>query len=118
MNTIKTNDRFDRLTNLNISTHYRDREFYLLPCSVLAAFAYWVTAQNPNKYFISIIPSLNALEKHVLSFFKNAQIPEKFTYDRLQEVINDNAFESIEPIMELNRLKPNFIDLGALARNV
>ena len=30
INEIETNDRFDRLTNLDISTHYRDREYWFM----------------------------------------------------------------------------------------
>ena len=59
MNTeIKANDRFDRLCNLDISTHYRDIKFYVSSSYLLAAFAYWVVAQNPNKELIT-----NAIEE-------------------------------------------------------
>ena len=59
-----------------------------------------------------------AFEKHVLSFFDNPNIPQKFTYNDLKEIVNENVFENIPEILALNNLKPSFIDLYALARNV
>lgn len=118
MNTIKTNSRFDRLTNLDISTHYRNIEFYAFPHDFLAAFAYWVVLQNLNRTPINLAPALLGFKDYLAKFFTSGVVPEKFTYGRLQEVINDDVFESINPILDLNKLKPDFIDLGALARNV
>ena len=115
---IKTNDRFDRLCNNDISAHYRDIEFWALPSEFLAAFAYWVVAQNPNKKLIGLNPSLVAFNHHILLSFKNPAIPEKFTFKSLGNIVNDTIFEKIPEILELNKLEPDFIDLGALARNV
>jgi len=117
-NIIKTNDRFDRLTNLDISTHYRDIRFYALPSQFLGAFAYWVTAQNPNETLIDILPSLEAFKRHILNSFENPVIPEKFSFGGLRQLINAEVFESIPEILALNKLKPDFIDLYALARNI
>jgi hypothetical protein len=118
MNEIKTNDRFDRLTNLDISTQHRDIEFYALPSEFSAAFAYWVIVQNPNRALIDIRLALTAFNHHVLTFFEKPTIPEQFDFARLQGVINEDAFASIPDILALNELKPDFIDLGALARNI
>ena len=118
MNEIKTNDRFDRLTNLDISTHYSGLEFWALPSEFLGAFAYWVTAQNPNKQLIDIRLSLSAFDAYIRSFFDNPQIPEMFDYEKLESVINEDALASIPDILELNKLEPDFIGLGALARNM
>lgn len=115
---VETNRRFDKLTNSDIRTHYRNIEVYLLPSDFLAAFAYWAVAQNPNRKFINIVPSLRALEKHIRVHFKDFRVPEKFTYDSLREIVNENMFESIPEILDLNKSKPGFIDIGALARNV
>ena len=106
------------LTNRDISEKYRAIEMWLLPSDFLGAFAYWVTAQNPNKAVLEVKPSLVAFKDHILSAFKNNLLPEKFTYDRLQEYINDKAFERIPAILALNEMKPDYIGLGALARNV
>jgi hypothetical protein len=118
MGEIKTNNRFDSLTNLDISTHYRNIEFWVMLSSFQAAFTYWVVAQNPNKELIDIRPSLRAFRDHIATIFDDPRLPEQFTYEQLQEVINEEALGSIPEILELNKLKPDFIDLGALARNV
>ena len=118
MQEIKTNDRFDRLCNLDISTHYRDIEIYLMPSSFLGAFAYWVVSQNPNDELIDIGPALSAFKDYVFSQFVNPKIPERFTYKLLSDLISDDVFEEIPEILALNELKPDFICIGALARNV
>lgn len=110
--------RFDKLTNNDISVHYRDQEFWLFPNSFLSAFAYWVNSQNPNVHFIDLMPPLKAYNIHVCKFFENVNIPEKFTYGRIGEVVNEDVFEKIPEILALNEMEPDFIDLGALARNV
>ena len=134
MNEIKTNDRFDRLTNLDISTHYREREFWVMRSSVLAAFSYWVVAQSPYET-PDITSPLKAFAKHVEEIIPQKEMPEKFTYESLSKTIHEDIFESIPEIEILNHPdissgpgyqdrhnnpKPeyDFIDLGALARNV
>lgn len=118
MEIIKTNGRFDKLTNLDIWTHYRNETFCLLPSDFTGAFAYWVTAQNPNDELIDIIPSLTAFKRHVLTYFVNPNVPELFTVERLSGMINEDVFSLIPEIAALNVLEPDFIDLCALARNV
>jgi len=109
----------ERLTNLAISQNYQDKEIWCLPSEILGAFAYWVTAQNPNVNLIDIRSALRAFREHIVSgYFENAQIPEMFTPERLRLAINEKAFVDIPEILELNQMKPDFIDLGALARNV
>lgn len=133
MNKIETNDRFDKLTNLDISTHYRDREYWFMRSDFMGAFAYWVVVQSPYDapYFTQ---ALKAFEKYVSSHIEDG-IPKQFTYDELDEFINEDIFEAIPEINLLNRplissgqaydnrhnkSHPNFdfIDLGALARNI
>lgn len=116
--TIETNDRFDKLTNLDISTHYRDNEFYLFPHSFLSAFAYWVTAQNPNEGLLDLRPALIAYEKHLLLAFDNPRMPQKFRWEEVKALVNADLFEEIPEINVLNIMTPDFIDLDALARNV
>ena len=118
MNEIKTNDRFDKLTNLDIAAHYRDIDLWLFPCSFLSAMAYCITRQNPNKELIDMLSALKAFEKHVLTFFKNPDVPEEFTFEGVKTIVSDVNFESIPEILELNNLEPDFICLGALSRNV
>jgi len=124
---MKTNERFDRLTNLDISTHYRDTEFWLMRGDFLSAFAYWVINQSPYKT-PDISSPLSAFDGYLAFIFPD-DLPKKFTYDEVKKVINEEAFEAIPAIEELNHPKKeggikqsdpdtDFIDLGALARNV
>lgn len=133
---IKTNDRFDRLCNLDISTHYMDKEYYLFKSSLLSAFAYCVVNQSPYDT-PDINDSLKAFDKYISEYFIGDVMPVKITYHRLREIIDEDAFEDIPEIEKLNHAKieqPGFIasssryhttkpdydyiDLGALARNV
>lgn len=131
---ITTNERFDKLTNLSISTHYKDREFWFMRSDCLGAFAYWVVAQSPYDA-PDITPALEAFSGYVGGKIAN-DIPVKFTYSELKDFINEDVFESIPEIEKLNHRKngrdgmgfcsrydkpapdDDFIDLGALARNV
>ncbi len=134
MTTIKTNDRFDTLTNLDISTHYRDREYWFSLSSLTGAFAYWAVAQSPYDTPDISIP-LCAFSSYIKKYFKNAELPEEFAYASLGKIINEDAFEGIPEIEQLNHCRISsgsgydnrynnphpdydFIDLGALARNV
>jgi len=127
-------ERFDKLTNLDISTHYKDKEFYFIRSDFMGAFAYWVVSQSPYDA-PDINEALTAFSKHV-----NERIPEdtpvKFTLDEVKEFINEDVFENIPAIEKLNHRKngregmgfcsrydkphpdDDFIDLGALARNI
>ena len=133
---IKTNDRFDKLTNLDISTHYRDREYYFFKSDFLGAFAYWAIKQSP--YDIpEIIPALKAFGMYIEEHIDNGNLPEKFNYNQLSGLLTEDRFVSIPEIEKLNHPKIDrgqkfnfcsrdskpmpdydFIDLGALARNI
>ena len=135
MNKIITNDKFDRLTNLDISTYYRNEEFYIMKDSFTGAFAYWLVSQSPYDAPDITLP-LTAFNDYIDSKFPRIdKIPEKFTFDNLQSIINTDVFESIPEIEQLNHCKIgscegfenryerphpdyDFIDLGALSRNV
>ncbi len=124
-----------KLTNLDISTHYRDGEYYFMRSDFLGAFAYWVVSQSPYDT-PDITEPLNAFGKFIAERIKD-DIPEKFTYDELSKFINEDIFEAIPEIEKLNhakielkgfmatssryhKTKPDYdyIDLGALARNI
>ncbi len=107
-----------KLTNRDISENYKDIVLWLFPSDLLGAFAYSVIAQNPNENLLDIKPALVAFNDHIMPAFKNTKIPEQFSYDRVKEYVNDKVFEGIPDILALNKLKPDYIDLGALARNV
>ena len=133
--TSKTNERFDKLTNLDISTHYRDREYYFMRSDFLGAFAYWVVAQSPYDA-PDISKPLEAFCRYI-SIKIEDDVPFKFTYDELQDMISEDVFEAIPEIERLNhakieiagfmasssryhKTKPDYdyIDLGALAHNI
>jgi len=135
IDTITINDRFDKLTNLDISTHYRDRKYYFMKSDFLAAFAYWVVAQSPYAA-PDITAALKAFNEYVEIRIGDDCV-EEFTYDELKGFINEDVFESIPEIEKLNhakieqggfiasssryhKTKPDYdyIDLGALARNI
>ena len=132
---LETNDRFDKLTNRDIATHYRNKESYFMRSNFLGAFAYWIVAQSPYDT-PDITEPLKAFGKYIAK-----KIPEgaavKFTYTELSEFITDDIFASIPEIEKLNHAKIeiegftascsryhttkpdyDYIDLGALARNI
>lgn len=115
---IETNERFDKLTNRDISIYYIDKSFWLSLSTIQAAMCFWVVAQNPNKKLIEINPALRAFTEYISTFFDNTTLPEKFTYKRLSDAITEDTLGNIPEILEFNKLKPDFIDLGALARNI
>ena len=106
-----------KLTNRDISQNYRDVKLWLMPSDFLGAFAYWVTALTNNDTY-KVDAALNAFKDHVNSFFDNVLMPQQFTYKQTQEVVNEEVFKNIPEIMQLNKMKPDFIDLSALERNV
>jgi hypothetical protein len=133
--TIKTNDRFDRLTNLDISTHHREGTRWLMKSDFLGAFAYWVVAQSPYDA-PDITPALTAWNEHLNTIFPDSDMPKEFSYDELRATVTEDVFEAIPEIEILNHRKngrdgmgfcsrydkpspdDDFIDLGALANNV
>ena len=71
-----------------------------------------------NKTFILEKP-LNAYTKHLQQkYFKTKDTVREFTYDRLEAFISEDIFIAIPEVMALNEMQPDFIDLGALARNM
>lgn len=123
-----------KLTNLDISTHYQGESFCFMKSNVVAAFAYWVVAQSPYQT-PDIDEALKAFEIHLREPFPRAEMPETFSYEGLKTWINEDNFASIPEILALNVPKINagagyenrhsephpdydFIDLGALARNI
>ena len=132
---IETNNRFDQLTNLDISTHYRDGEYWFMRSRFNGAFAYWCVSQSPYDA-PEITPALRAWDVYVQTKIPDAQMPVKFTYEELSEFVTEDALESIPEIEALAHSKNDrngvegptqdipstpdndFIDLGALARNI
>ncbi len=133
---IKTNPRFDKLTNRDISTNYREGEYWFMRSNFMGAFAYWVVSQSPY-HAPDISAALTAFGEYVDDRVKKG-MPEKFTYDELSSFISEEKLEAIPEIEALNhpkisteagymnrhkrtgRMDPDydFIGLSALARNV
>ena len=112
---------------------HRDGEYWFMRSDFLGAFAYWVVAQSPYDT-PDILSPLQAFGAYVSERVADG-MPKKFTYDELSDFISDKVFESIPEIEALNHSKVSsgpgyenrhtkmhpdydFIDLGALARNV
>jgi len=137
MSEIKTNKRFDRLTNLDISTHYKDRSYYLFKKDILSAFSYWLIKQSPYDT-PDITNALKAYDEYLSKTIKwNEDFPSLFTYHTLENIVHEQVFESIPEIEIFNHAKKeidgfmasssrfhktkpdyDYVDLGALARNV
>lgn len=109
-----------QLTNLTISTKFKNTKFYIFKKDILAALAMWIVKQNPNKE----IPNINRVLMAYKNYFdtvlivESEDVPILVTYNLLETVINETLFASIPEIRELNDLSPDFIALGALAKNV
>jgi hypothetical protein len=114
---LKNMNKDNRLTNRDISETYREHEFWIFRSDILSAFSYWVTSQNRNGTFISDKPT-EAYSNYITPFFENLKVPQKLSYEKLSEMIDEKIFVTIPEILELNEMEPDFIDLGALARNV
>ena len=137
-NTIETNDRFDRLTNLDISTHYGDKSFYFGKNDFLSAFGYWVIAQSPYDVPAGLANALTGYDEYLRGKFPKPPL-EYLGLDLagLDAFVSEDIFGSIEAIRVLNDRKNgndnplgfcdryskpspdnDFIDLGALAHNI
>jgi len=133
---IETNDRFDGLTNLDISTHYRDTDFYFSKSDFLGAFTYWVVVQSPYDT-PDIEDALNAFNMYISVFIFKEDDIVNMKFNKLTKLISGEVFETLPQIEKLNHPKIDtgndflfvdrysntvpdydFIDLGALARNI
>jgi hypothetical protein len=128
-----------KLTNLDISQKYRDFDYYLMKKDFTAALAFWLVNQSPYDS-PDITKAVEAFGKFVDVFIfgeDNPHLPKKFTYEELRTKVSEDAFVTIPEIEIFNHSKIDdgaefvfvtrfsqpdpdydFIDLGALARNV
>ncbi len=121
------------LTNKDISENYRDVEIYMMRKDFTGQFARWVVEQSPYAC-PDITEALVAFDAYVLEVMAGRECV-KFTYDELNDIITEAAFERIPAVLALNVAKVttgygymnrhnkphadyDFIDLGALARNI
>ena len=123
-----------RLTNKDISDNYRDVSMYLMRKDFTSQFAKWVIQQSPYEV-PEFQDALFAYACYVsLEVFVDESCKE-FSYDELSAIVHEDIFETIPEIQVLNVPKItsgpgynkrhtvphpdyDFIDLGALARNV
>lgn len=106
------------LTNREISENHNDATFHLMLSDFRGAMAYWLIAQE-SKIDLDIKRPLDAFTKYLKhKYFKNQDTVRAFTYDQLNNLITEDLFIAIPELMKLNEMKPDFYDLGALARNV
>lgn len=122
------------LTNRDIATKYSGTLFYVSKKDFVGAFAFWVVSQSPG-------PVMN-LDKMVADFSKylDSSLPMKegvslispLTQSAINELVSEEALAGIPSIRALNykhqsvkkspkntlQKQNDFIDLGALARNV
>ena len=102
---------------------------------ILGAFAYWVVKQSPYDT-LNITAALEAFDKYINpKFFLEPKEPVEFSYEELSALLTEDTLEAIPEVEILNHYKISegaefnnrhnvynadfdFIDLGALARNV
>ena len=123
----------NRLTNKCISDNYRDVSMWLMRKDFTSQFAKWVIQQSPYEV-PEIHDALLAYTNYVSMAFGDESCKE-FSYDELSAIVHTDEFEKIPEVLALNVPKVSsgpgynkrhtvphpdydFIDLGALARNV
>jgi len=131
---IETNERFDKLTNLDISTHYNEREYWLMRSDFIGAFAYWIVSQSPYDA-PKIDNALSSFSEYICGIIED-DTPKLFKCSEIESLVTEDILESIPEIEAFNHRKngrggtgfcsrydkpdpdDDFIDLGALARNI
>ena len=107
------------LTNRDISEQYRDIEPYLMISNFLGAFACWAHQQDNGNHFDLICSAIKAYSKFLSQkYFRNRDEVRRMDYDLIASLTSEDIFIAIPEIMALNETKDDFIDLGALSRNV
>lgn len=116
--TIKDKSQF-KLTNADISANYLNEKFHLMINDFKGAFACWATRQNPNETYGVIADATQAYTKFLQQrYFKTKDTVVEMDCDLIKKLTDEDLFVAIPEILALNEMKPNFIDLGALSRNV
>ena len=122
-----------RLTNADISDNYRDVSMWLMRKDFTGQFANWVVQQSPYEV-PDLQDALLAYANYVSLAFGDESCKE-FSYDELAAIVHEDELEKIPEVLALNVPKVSsglgyidrytvphpdydFIDLGALARNV
>ena len=116
--TIKDKSQF-KLTNADISANYLNEKFHLMINDFKGAFVCWATRQNPNETYGVIANATQAYTKFLQQrYFKTKDTVVEMDCDLIKKLTDEDLFVAIPEILALNEMKPDFIDLGALSRNV
>lgn len=108
-----------KLTNLDISQNYSKSKFYLSLYDFKGAFAYWATVQNNNGTYGIVSDAIQAYTKFLQSLcFVTKDTIIEMDFELIKNLTKEDIFVNIPEILALNQMKPDFIDLGALSRNV
>lgn len=108
-----------KLTNSDIAANYLNEKFYLMINDFKGAFVCWATRQNPNETYGVIADATQAYTKFLQQrYFKTKDTVVEMTCDLIKKLTDEDLFVAIPEILALNEMKPDFIDLGALSRNV
>jgi len=118
---LNTQEHF-RLPNNKLRELFSDGEFWVNAKDAVAAFTYWVFKQNPDLFrdddllmSMKVHAAIKAFRNYIEGKIKDHMpIP----YRELEHYIHAIEFERIPEILALNQIRPEFIDLDALARNV
>lgn len=110
---------FHKLTNADISENYRNCKFNLMLNDFRGAFAYGVVKQFPTDDYKLIAKAIDEYTKFLQKrYFKNKDVVMKMDWDMIKKLTDEDIFIAIPKIYALNQIEPDFIDLGALSRNV
>jgi hypothetical protein len=116
--TIKDKSKF-QLTNRDIAANYLDDKFHLMIDDFKGAFACWATKQNSNETYGIIADATQAYANFLQKkYFKSKDTVVEMDCNLIKRLTDEDLFIAIPEILALNQMKPDFIDLGALSRNV
>lgn len=115
---IKDKSQF-KLTNADISANYLNEKFHLMINDFKGAFACWATIANQNETYGVIADATQAYTKFLQQqYFKTKDTVVEMDCDLIKKLTSKDLFFAIPEILALQEMKPDFIDLGALSRNV
>lgn len=107
-----------KLTNLDIDTQYQKISFYLSQQDFLSALAYCIIQQDNTCRYDLLEKALTAYKKYLQGTFATPESVVCLSAQRVAEMTNGDVFEAIPDIFIYNQLKPDFVCLEALSRNV
>ena len=94
-------------------------KFHLMINDFKGAFVCWATRQNPNETYGVIANATQAYTKFLQQrYFKTKDTVVEMDCDLIKKLTDEDLFVAIPEILALNEMKPDFIGLGALSRNV